>query len=427
MRSSGYGKAIFMKTTQSRVGIAVSGVLQRPIRSLLTILTASIAIAAVIASMAILKGGRQRVKEDLSKLGLDIIVVQNMVPSFGSVLASKLLTMAHVTQIQDELRGDADAIVPAVFRRYSVSVPPDDNWTTTTVIGTTGEFGQLLNLNLKGGQFFNEEDVVSQRPVCMMDLAIKNEIFGDKKAVGTELVMVRGTSRLRLKVIGVLEDPYKLRKPRGRLDTVAMSRSIFASRLEFKNIYLPMGLIWQEGDNISTVLVKARNADRVEPALAKLERLFPPEDEYVAVWAQKEWILGTLKAVHDFTGYSNVIWIIMVCVAAVMIKTISLLSVRERYREIAIRRTEGATKGAIGLQFGLEGILLCATGGLFGIGLGIVMAKVVEAVILRWEVAFSFSSVLIAAALSIVVGIVSSILPAKRAASLDPIEVLRMH
>ena len=110
-----------------------------------------------------------------------------------------------------------------------------------------------------------------------------------------------------------------------------------------------------------------------------------------------------------------------------MIETINLLSVRERYTEIAIRRTEGATKKAIGLQFGLEGILLCATGGLAGIGLGIVMAKAIEATILRWDVAFSASAIAIAAGLSVGVGIVSSILPAKRAASLDPIEVFRMH
>jgi len=377
--------------------------------------------------MAILKGGRRRIREDLSKLGLDIIVVQNIMPSFGPVLKSKLLTMSHAEQVRDELRGDAEAVAPAVYRRYSVSSSPGDNWTTTTVIGTTAEFGGMLNLKLKGGRFLGEENVLRQHPVCVMDLAIKNEIFGNEDAVGKEVEMVRGKSRLRLEVIGVLEDPYKLRKPRGQLDTVAMSRNIFASRLEFKNIYVPLGLVWKEGDNIGTILVKTRNADRVEAAMAKLDRLFPPEEQYIAVLSQKEWILETFRSVYDFTGYGNIIWIIMVAVAAVMIKTISLLSVRERYREIAIRRTEGATKGAIGLQFGLEGISLCATGGLMGIGLGIVMAKVVEATILRWEVAFSLSAILIAAGLSVVVGIVSSILPAKHAASLDPIEVLNMH
>jgi putative ABC transport system permease protein len=416
-----------MRTARSHFGIAFSGVLQRRVRSLLTVLTASIAIASVVASMAILKGGRRRVKEDLSKLGLDIIVVQNVMPSFGPVLKSKLLTLSRAEQIRDELREDAEAVAPAVFRRYSVCSAADENWKPTTVIGTTAEFGRMLNLSLKGGRFLAEEDVLRDDPVCVMDHATKNEIFGDEDALGKEVVMVRGTSRLRLEVIGVLEDPYKLRKPRGQLDTVAMSRNIFASRLEFKNIYVPVGLIWEEGDNISTVLVKTRNADRVESAMAKIERLLSPEKEYVAVWAQKEWILGTLRAVHDFTGYSNIIWVIMVCVAAVMIKTISLLSVRERYREIAIRRTEGATKRAIGIQFGLEGVFLCATGGLAGIGLGVVLAKVVEATILRWEVVFSVSAILIAAGISVAVGIVSSIWPAKHAASLDPIQVLRMH
>jgi len=113
-------------------------------------------------------------------------------------------------------------------------------------------------------------------------------------------------------------------------------------------------------------------------------------------------------------------------VAAVMIMTIRFVSVRERYREIGIRRTEGASRTAIALQFGLEGILLSVSGGLIGIGLGIALGKLVEATIIRWQVIFSASSILLAALLSVGVGIISSILPAGKAASLEPVEALRM-
>ncbi len=420
-------KLLSMGTVSWHFRIAFSGVRQRPLRSLLTMVTASIAIASVVAAMAILKGGRQRIERDLSRLGLDIIVVQNMVPSFGQVLKSKLLTKSDAEQIQKKLPEEVEAVAPAAYRRYSVCIPASEQRTTSTVIGVTAEFGRMLNLRLERGHFLSEEDVRESRPVCVMDRAIVSEVFKDEEAVGKEIEMVRGNSNLRLTVVGVLEDPYKLRKPRGQLDTVAMSRTIFASRLEFKNIYAPLGLIQDEGEGIGTIIVKARDTDRVDAVMEKLEKLFPPEEKYVAVVSQKDWILETVQSVHDFTGYSNTIWIIMVGVAAAMIETINLLSVRERYTEIAIRRTEGATKKAIGLQFGLEGILLCATGGLAGIGLGIVMAMVIEATILRWEVAFSASAIAIAAGLSVAVGIVSSILPAKRAASLDPIEVFRMH
>jgi putative ABC transport system permease protein len=377
--------------------------------------------------MAILQGGRQRVKEDLAKLGMNIIVVHNMMPSFGPVLKSKLLTNSDAEEIRRELSSEVEAVSPTAYRRYSVCAPPREELTTSTVLGVTAEFGRMLDLRLEEGHFLSEADVRESRPLCVMDRAIVTEVFHDEEAVGREIEMVRGKSRLRLKVVGVLEDPYKLRKPRGQLDTVAMSRTIFASRLEFKNIYVPLGLIQDDGEGIGTILVKARDTDRVDGIMEKLEALFPPEKKYVAVLSQKDWIQETVQSVHDFTGYSNIIWIIMVGVAAAMIETINLLSVRERYTEIAIRRTEGATKKAIGLQFGLEGILLCATGGLAGIGLGILMAVVTEATILRWEVAFSASAIAIAAGLSVVVGIVSSILPAKRAASLDPIKVFRMH
>jgi putative ABC transport system permease protein len=347
-------------------------------------------------------------------------------PSFGEVLKAKLLNMSHVEHIRRELRDEIEAAAPAVYRQYSASFSGCPLWKMSTVIGTTAEFSRMLHLKMKGGQFLGKDDVAENRRVCVMDSSLVNDIFTGDDPIGRELEIARGMATLRLKVIGVLEDPFKLRRPHGQLDTAAMSRSIFASRLEFKNIYVPLGLVWEEEDSLGTILLRARDTDTVERAMAKLSHCFPPEQSFVGVFAQKEWILETLRSVHDFTGYSNVIWIVMVGVAAVMIMTIRLVCVRERYREIAIRRTEGASRGTIALQFALEGILLCATGGVMGIGLGIALAKLVEASIIRWEVIFSASSILLAAVLSVAVGILSGILPARRAASLDPVEALRM-
>jgi len=418
--------SVLSKAARSSMSIALSGVLQHPIRSLLTLLTASIGIASVIASMAILKGARHRISEDLSKLGLDVIVMQNLIPSLGPVLKSKLLSMSHVEQVERELAGEIEAAAPAVYRRYSVCLPPSENWKTTTVIGTTETFGRMLKLRMERGRFLGKEEVLEKRPVCVMDSALADDISVGKDVMGKEVELVRGNSKLRMTVIGVLEDPYKLRKPQGTIDMVAMCRSIFATRLEFKNIYVPLGLIWEEGQNVSTILIKVRNSDRVETAMEKLSGLFDPDKDYVAILSQKRWVLETLRSIHDFTGYSNIIWIVMLGVAAVMIMTIRFVSVRERYREIGIRRTEGASRGTIAVQFALEGILLCAAGGLVGIGLGIGLAKAVEASIIRWEVILSASSILLAAGLSVAVGIISSILPAGRAASLQPVEALRM-
>jgi putative ABC transport system permease protein len=376
--------------------------------------------------MAILKGGRERIQQDLSKLGLDVVVVHNLMPDLGPVFKSRSLSMSHLEQIRNELRGDVRAVAPAVHKRHSASFPPGAASRTATVIGTTAEFARTLHLGMKEGRFFRDEEVSQNVPVCVMDSAMANDLLGKGRATGKELEIARGKSRWRLKVVGVVEDPFTIRKASGPIDTVAMSRAVFPSRLEFKNIYVPLGLIWQQGDTIDTVLIRVKDADLVERAMEKLDTIFNPKEGYVVVVSQKEWILETLRSLHDFTGYSNVIWIVIIAVAAVMITTIRLLSVRERYREIAIRRTEGATKTSVGLQFGLEGVLLCATGGLIGIGLGIGLAKLVEASIIRWHVIFSASSILIAAAVSIAVGIASSILPAKRAASLEPVEVLRM-
>lgn len=416
-----------IRATRTNLSMALSGVLQHPLRSLLTLLTASVGIASVVASMAILKGGRKQIRGDLSKLGLDIVVVQNMVPSFGEMLKSKLLNLSHVEQIRSALGDEIEAVAPAVFRRYSVSRASSSDWKTTTVIGTTAEFSRMLNLDTKAGRFLTEAEVKRNELVCVIDSSRVSNLFDDgEKVIGKEVDVVRGTSKCRLKVRGVLADPYSLRKPRGTVDTAMMSRSIFASRLEFKNIYVPMGLVSQDDQEISTILLRVKDSDRVEAVVDKVQALFEPSEDYVWVWSQKEWIQGTLRTVHDFTGYSNIIWVVMVVVASVMIMTIRFVSVRERYREIGVRRTEGATKATIALQFALEGIMLCASGGLMGIGLGMGLAKLVEATTLRWPVIFSGASIVVAAVLSIAVGILSSILPAGRAASLKPVEALRL-
>ena len=119
------------------------------------------------------------------------------------------------------------------------------------------------------------------------------------------------------------------------------------------------------------------------------------------------------------------IWIIVLLVTGVMILAVSLVAIRERYRELAIRRTEGARRMHVAGQLLIENLLLSFTAGLLAIGLARWVGGQLEARYLSWPPAFLVHEMALAIGLGVVIGAVATLVPAYRAASLDPVQVLR--
>jgi putative ABC transport system permease protein len=141
------------------------------------------------------------------------------------------------------------------------------------------------------------------------------------------------------------------------------------------------------------------------------------------VWSRGEWIDAVLGAIEDLSVIGNVIWMLVLLVAIIMIMVVTMVTVRERFPEVAIRRTEGASRGAIVAQFTVEGMIVCVTGGVGGLLLGRVSAGVLADMV-GWPPAFHAGDLLLALGLALLVGLAASILPARRAAKLDPVAVL---
>jgi ABC-type antimicrobial peptide transport system permease subunit len=385
-------------------------------------LTAAFGIAAVVSSISILYGGRYRMRQDMSRLGLDIILIENKPSIMGHLRKTPRLNFSDLDSIKTDVPGlEVSSIITS---RTRVHYPKKDLSKIITVIGTDESIFKMYDLSAIKGRYFTAKDIAQKRNVCVVDQALAEGEFQNGGIVGDELVLKAGDKELRLKVIGVMKDPYSVRTPQRQMDTASAARNILKSRLKFRNIYIPVTLIGGETGELNAIMIKTGDHRTVDEIQARLEDKF--DGMPVKIWSHKSWIMGTLEYMEDITAYTNVIWIIILGVASVMIVTITLVSVRERYYEIAIRITEGATRAKIVLQFALENMMLTLTGGIVGIGLGHLFNALIRAFVIRWDPIFSSRETIFVLALSVFVGIATSIIPARKAAGLKPVDVFRM-
>jgi len=406
--------------------IAIKGLLQRPLRSLLTMLTAAIGIAAVVSSISILYGARQLIRKDMSKLGLDVILIENKSVLLRSVLQSAALDITDIDFIKKSIPSPGLKAAPLISFRSKVLYPSKETSFITTVIGTDEDFFQMYDLPEHAGKFLSAEDIAEGKMVCVVDYGLAMEDLKDKACVGKSLELLKGKRRTEFVIKGVMSDPYSLRSEEREMDTAFAARNILKSRLKFRNIYISINLVDDRKENmVDAIMVKTGDHRQVDHVQKKLEKIFADKEKGVKIWAHKSWIMGTLEYLNDVTAYSNAIWIIILAVASIMIITITLVSVRERYHEIAIRITEGATRAKIVLQFAFENLLLTLAGGVIGIGLGLFLNTILRACVIRWDPIFSTREAALVILLSVLVGIVTGIVPAWKAASLEPVDVFR--
>jgi len=229
-----------------------------------------------------------------------------------------------------------------------------------------------------------------------------------------------------IRVVGVLKDPFQIRKKFDELDIAGAARSRILRMMEFKSIYVPGDFNLPERKIHGAVVKVASGSDPVALARRIHERL-AERAQSVWVWARSEWTSNVLQAADLGTQIANVIWVIVLVVTGVMVMTVSLVAIRERYREIAIRRTEGAQRSQIIGQLLMENVLVSMAAGVAATVLARWGAGIIEARYISWPPAFLAGDIVLALGLGVGIGALATVLPAWRAASLDPVEVLRRN
>jgi putative ABC transport system permease protein len=447
------------------IEIAVESIVSNKLKSMLTALGIIFGVAAVIAMLAIGKGAKQEIMEQMKMVGVNNILINPIVQDNSSSgeegekqtkKFSRGLSMLDVDAIRETL--------PSVMR-----ISPEISFNSTAMmngvkytaklVGVSNDYFYLYNLPLVSGSFFNAYQEGNGIQVCIIGANIRSKFFSKVDPIG-QYIKFNG---IWLKVIGVLQK-------------TTVSLTGFEEKgvnVYNDNIYIPiqtMLLRYQNralvntklvseasgnimimgggGGGMGRIVVSSSDAgsqaetnynqlDRIVVQVTETEQLNSSTEVLSRMLARRhsgvkdfeitvpELLLKQQERTKDiFNIVLGVIASISLLVGGIGIMNIMYASVMERIKEIGTRMAIGAKKMDIVVQFLSEAVLISVSGGFIGIFFGVVMAKIIEQVAGIMTIV-SFISIFIAFGVSAAVGIIFGYSPAKRASEKDPIESLR--
>ncbi|HUO50575.1 MAG TPA: ABC transporter permease [Candidatus Paceibacterota bacterium] len=396
------------------------------VRSSLTILGIVIGIASVISMVSIGQGATSGIQSSIESLGSNLVEVmpgaQKGPGGFGVSVGrgtATSLTQADADAISASV-SNITALSPEVSGRQQITAKGTN--TNTTVDGVVPAYAQIRNIQMDQGTFITDEQNQSIQKVAVLGPTAAGDLFGtdDSIADGLPDGIVGQTIRIKgmeFKVIGI---------------TVAKGGSGFSSPDDM--IYVPAQSAQRflTGNNsVSTIDIEAASADAmtqvqndVTDLLLQRHNISDPTKADFSVLNQND-LLSTVSSVtQTLTILLASIAGISLVVGGIGIMNMMLTTVTERTREIGLRKAIGAKRTDISRQFLSESVALTLIGGTIGVALGFSIALAVSALGII-STSISWSSVILAFGVSAVIGIAFGWYPARRAASLNPIEALR--
>jgi putative ABC transport system permease protein len=384
--------------------VAVDALRASRLRSALTMLGVIIGVAAVVILVAIGTGAKQKVEEQVEGLGSNLLLIVPGRVDFGAAPTVSRLRLDDVEAVT-RIVGDRNRIAVATSSGETVRAGTRSRF--TSVNGVLETTPKVFVRDIARGAYLSRSDVDVARRVAVLGSAVAETLFGERDPVGSQVTI----AGVRFRVVGVF---------------APLGQSLGVDRDDEVHIPITTALRVFDTSRVDAMAVKAPDRDSLDELgrriVAELNDRHP-ESEFSAV--TQEQILGVLGDILGIlTGVLAAIAGISLLVGGVGVSNIMLVSVRERTREIGLRKAVGARPRDISVQFLLEAVLLTTIGGVAGIGLGIGSALLVAAlspvpaVITWWSVALAFG-------VSAAVGIIFGVVPAHRAGRLDPVVALR--
>ncbi|MGE5421530.1 MAG: ABC transporter permease [Chloroflexota bacterium] len=445
------------------IEIAVESIISNKLKSMLTALGIIFGVAAVIAMLAIGKGAKQEIMEQMKMVGVNNILINPIIPDKSSSAEEGEKQQKKFSRGLNML--DVDAIIetlPSVKR-----ISPEISFNSTAVlngvkysaklVGVANDYFQLYNLPLVSGAFFNDYQEENGIQVCIIGANIRAKFFSKVDPIG-QYIKFNG---IWLKVIGVLQktnvnltgfeekgvnvyndniyipvQTMLLRyQNRALLNTKLASE---ASSMQFNFGGGGMARVVVSGSDASSdketnynqldrIVVQVIETEQLNPTTEILSRMLNRRHTGVKDFeiTVPELLLKQQQRTKDiFNIVLGAIASISLIVGGIGIMNIMFASVMERIKEIGTRMAIGAKKMDIVVQFLSEAVLISVTGGFIGIFFGVIMAKLIEQIAGIMTIV-SFFSVFIAFGVSAAVGVIFGYSPAKRASEKDPIESLR--
>jgi putative ABC transport system permease protein len=382
------------------VGMAAHQLSKNRLRTILTIIGIMIGVASMITVISVSDGGQKMINSELLKFGI------NRVWFFPSNMQgpNDMLDMADV-ELLEGINGIEDVAPSAYEKAYLLG---DKTKIVSDVVGTSQELFDMEQMSYLEGRGLTENDIRYARRVVVLSEEAKKTLFGEDKSAEGKKVSINGQ---KFTVIGVENE----------------DQSIYASFFSGK-CYIPLTTFRS--------MFATKYFDEISVTASNAETLDSVIDTSISLLLKKygEGSLKIINLSHEIANAQNILSIFQVVVSAVAavallvggigIMNIMLVTVKERTREIGIRKALGAGEHHILGQFLSEALFYSILGGLLGVGIGIFLTRLSGNVIgIKAEVSGSaaFLSVLFSAS----VGIIFGLIPAYKASKLDPVDALR--
>ena len=394
--------------------VASSSILKNKMRTLLTMLGIVIGVGAVIVMVAVGNGAQLQIKNQISSLGTNLIIVMPGSGTPGGVNQGagsyNKLTVADA----DELKRDGTlfaAVSPVVSARLQ-AITAQGNW-RTLVNGVSTDYLAIRNWAPSSGSFFDESDVTSGRKVAVLGATVVKNLFPGVDPVGQQIQL----GKVPFTIIGVMTAKGQNAGGMDQDDVILVPYTTAQSRLS-GNV------------RIGQILVSAQSTDQMAAAQDEVSSIM--RDAHHLNGADDDFTVRNQTEITEaMSGTTRVMSALLAAIASISllvggigIMNIMLVSVTERTREIGVRMAIGARGSDVLTQFLVESVVMSVLGGFIGLAAGFGGAALLGH-LTGWATSTPLSSVAIAVGFSAAVGVFFGFYPARKAAGLNPIQALR--
>ena len=401
----------------SIIRIAFRALQRNKMRAALTMLGIIIGVSAVVAMVSIGRGAQAAVQAQIDSIGTNLLFVSAGAQNVGGVRSAtgdsgtNTLTVEDLDAIKRELPSVA-MVTPTVNSRGQL-VAGNMNW-NTSVQGVSEQYPEVRKWPVQNGEFFTDSDVRTAARVLVIGQTIADNLFPGGDPLGQTIRV----QNLPFRVIGVMMRKGQDQQGRDQDDiaftpyTTVQKKILGSPRLQIAYV--------------SAVSPDATYTaqQQISELLRQRHKLGPNEPDDFTVRNMSDIAQAASETNNTMTMLLACIAGVSLLVGGIGIMNIMLVSVTERTREIGIRMAIGARSSAVRSQFLIESVVLSLTGGLFGILLGVAVSLGIPK-LLGWPTLISGMAIIGSVIFSAAVGIFFGYYPARKAASLDPIEALR--
>lgn len=406
----------FLYEIKESLFIALRAIRANKVRSILTMLGIVIGVTSVVVMSTAIKGIDKAFQDGISSMGSDVLYIDKWAwfsnTDWWKIRARKNLTLEDYEKFRSIAKLPI-AVAPTLWTNQNIKYE-DESLSSIFCTGSTGEYIKTTNFTFASGRFFTDVESNSSRYVAVLGSDIAKSLFPNSNPID-KTIKIGG---IDFKVVGALD---------------VQGSFIMGSFNPDKQIYIPIGTVlkhFQSSKQRSiTINVRAANPamvaetkEEAEAVMRQVRGIKFGEESNFSINQQE----GIQKSFDSTVGVIQIAGLFItglsLFVGAIGIMNIMFVSVKERTKEIGIRKAIGATRRSILGQFILESAVICLIGGLIGLGIAIILSKIVNNIL---PTSIQYDSVVLAILISLITGVIAGFAPAYSAAKMDPVDALR--